>query len=126
MKTILVLTVLIAVALAGPRLDEIRAAVKACGAEYEGPNNLRTLIMKEDADKVKLGEKIFCINKKIGIQKENGDIDEEVFLRDSQAIEDENKRNKLKECMKRNGATPEEAAFNYLKCCETTLESLKH
>ncbi|XP_057666320.1 uncharacterized protein LOC130900033 [Diorhabda carinulata] len=100
--------------------DLIEGSLKSCGAEIEGPNAIRKLVVEENADEKKLGAVLFCANKKIGLQYENGDINLDVLENLIEAgNNDEETAKKYLECGKSKRITGEEKAFDFLKCHET-------
>ncbi|XP_050512402.1 B2 protein-like [Diabrotica virgifera virgifera] len=91
-----------------------RSCMEESGADLE-------LIIKlqqgEFTDDPKLKQQFLCMNKKIGLQKENGDIDEAAIReRINQFTNDPKKTEELmKECVIKEAAA-EETAFKSIKC----------
>ncbi|XP_028138579.2 uncharacterized protein LOC114332973 [Diabrotica virgifera virgifera] len=119
MKFLVVLSLVVAVALAGERREQLRTAFHECvSGESGGPNDPRKLVLQDDADVAKVGAAIFCINKKTGVQSENGDININVLKQDvSLWAKDDVKASEIvDECTKNKGADANETAFNVFKC----------
>ncbi|XP_028138580.2 uncharacterized protein LOC114332974 [Diabrotica virgifera virgifera] len=69
MKYLVVLSLVVAVALATERKYQIITAYHECvSGVLGGPNDPRKLVLQDDADVAKVGAAIFCINKKTGLQ----------------------------------------------------------
>ncbi|XP_072384984.1 uncharacterized protein [Diabrotica undecimpunctata] len=119
MKFLVVFTLLVAVVLAVERREQLRTAFHECvSGESGGPNDPRKLVLQDNADVAKVGATIFCINKKTGLQNENGDVNLTVLKNDISLWEkDEAKASEIvAECTKNKGADANETAFNVFKC----------
>ncbi|XP_057666321.1 uncharacterized protein LOC130900034 [Diorhabda carinulata] len=104
--------------------DLIEGALKSCGAQIDGPNNIGKLVLEQNADEAKLGATIFCANKKINLQHTNGDINLDVlgnFL--TTGNRDEETAKKIMDCGRAKGDSGATKAFNFLKCHEMALKN---
>nr|APC94274.1 odorant-binding protein 8 [Pyrrhalta aenescens] len=120
MKVIVFCLMLFTFALANETKELIEGSLKSCGAEIDGPNAIRTLVVQENADEKKLGAILFCANKKIGLQYADGNINLDVLERLIEAgNNDEETAKKYMDCGRLKGENGEEKAFNFLKCHET-------
>ncbi|XP_072394786.1 B2 protein-like [Diabrotica undecimpunctata] len=91
-----------------------RSCMEESGADLE---MIIKLQQGEFSDDPKLKKQFLCMNKKIGVQKENGDIDEAVIKERINQITNDAKRTEelMKKCLIKK-ATPEESAFESYKC----------
>ncbi|XP_050497844.1 uncharacterized protein LOC126879010 [Diabrotica virgifera virgifera] len=117
MKGTIFCVVLIACVLttAADKYSHLGEAVKECGAEHGGPNEI-----KGPMDLQKHGATAFCILNKGEIITENGDIIENTvreIYRNIYATETEVDA-VIHKCGTKNGKTREEVAFNLFACFE--------
>nr|APC94197.1 odorant-binding protein 27 [Pyrrhalta maculicollis] len=122
MKSLLVCLLIITLAMTDETKDLIEEALISCGAEIEGPNNIGTLVVQENADETKLGTILFCANKKIGLQHDNGEINIDVLENLMETgNRDEATAKKILDCGRSKGDNGAAKAFNFLKCHELAV-----
>uniref|UniRef100_A0A6P7GDD8 Uncharacterized protein LOC114340883 n=1 Tax=Diabrotica virgifera virgifera TaxID=50390 RepID=A0A6P7GDD8_DIAVI len=108
MKYLIAFVLLFAVA-AGDRHDDIKAAAEAC--------NLNKVVLQSQ-DKEKIGETVFCVNKKIGLMNDDGSLNENVFKSDAKLwnSDDDLTQKIFNNCKDLKGDTPTIKAYNLAKC----------
>ncbi|CAH1223232.1 unnamed protein product [Diabrotica balteata] len=125
MKVLAVIIVVLSLTAAEYTLDEMATAFRGCGAEYGGPNDIRKLVVAPDADIVTLSPMCLCIDVKLGVTNENGDINKHA-LREIVMLLTGNKStaDKVDErCTERNGETALIASFNLWRCARLIIDN---
>ncbi|CAH1223227.1 unnamed protein product [Diabrotica balteata] len=125
MKVLAVIFVIISLTAAKITLDDISKAFKSCGATYGGSNDIRKLVVSPNPDIKTLGLQTLCINIKLGVTNENCDVDK-TLTREVVMLFTGNKKtaDKVdKRCTNRNGATSEDACFNYWRCARLIIDN---
>ncbi|KAH0819362.1 hypothetical protein MTP99_000182 [Tenebrio molitor] len=105
-------------ALTDEQKEKIKAYHKECSAQSGVDQELISKARKGDfADDPKLKEHLFCFSKKAGFQNDAGDIQKDVLKTKLNAeLKDEAATDKLIEKCAVKKATPQETAFDTIKC----------
>jgi hypothetical protein len=105
-------------ALTDEQKEKIKAYHKECSAQSGVDQELISKARKGDfTDDPKLKEHLFCFSKKAGFQNDAGDIQKDVLKTKLNAeLKDEAATDKLIEKCAVKKATPQETAFDTIKC----------